>query len=119
MGSQRAAGGFPGGGQDCESDSPTGQENAGIHRPRLLGVPVPLRRLLMRTLCCLSPWKLQAGPAPSRGQGSQEEVLDQAKNLALSEGGEQVPEQKTSALTQERHRETGRDRDMEAESGVA
>lgn len=55
--------------------------------------PVPLPRLPVRTPCCLTSQKLQAALPPDRG--SQGEVLDQAKNLAFSEGRNQVPEQNT------------------------
>lgn len=55
--------------------------------------PVPLPRLPVRTTCCLIPQQLQAALPPDRG--SQELLLNQAKNLAFSEGRDEGPEQNT------------------------
>lgn len=77
-----------------------GQEDAGIHTHRLQGDSCPCLQAAHKDPTAVSPhgssrWAL----FPDRGRGSQEEVLDQAKNIALSEGRNQVPVRNTFLLS--------------------
>lgn len=82
-----AAGGSAGGGQGSAGETrAAGPEDVGIHRHRLQGSSCPSPRLPART-----PQSPRPMAALDRSQ-SQEVVLDQPKNLALSEDRKQVPE---------------------------
>lgn len=83
-----AAGGSAGGGQGSAGETrAAGPEDVGIHRHRLQGTSCSSPRLPTR-----APQPPHPTAAPDRGQKSQEMVLDQTKNLALSEDRKQVPE---------------------------
>lgn len=79
------------GGQDSARVIHTmGQENAGVHRHRLQGgACLPPEAALEDPPVVSSP----EGPlAQKEARGYLEEVLNQAKNLVLSEGRNQVPD---------------------------